>query len=112
MVEKVSDAEYWGIEESKPTLPSYPTAKIGPDLEELILELRGERNLGARQIQSDLKRLYGVPFSIASIHKVLCRHRPEMFETIWNQISPQQAWLTASEWEGRAIAKDRQDRIL
>lgn len=52
-----------------------PTAKIGPNLEKLIMELRGERNLGARRIQSELKRLHGVSLSVASIHKVLCRHQ-------------------------------------
>ncbi len=33
---------------------SSPTAKIGPDLEKLILELRNERNLGARRIQWEI----------------------------------------------------------
>lgn len=51
-----------------------PAAKIGPDHEKLILELRGKRNLGARRIQSELKRLHGISLSVASIHKVLCRH--------------------------------------
>ena len=54
---------------------SSPTAKIGPDLEKLILKLRDERNLGARRMQSELKRLHGVSLSVASIHKVLCRHQ-------------------------------------
>lgn len=54
---------------------SSPSAKIGPDHEKLILELRGERNLGARRIQSELKRLHEISLSIASIHKVLCRHQ-------------------------------------
>lgn len=39
------------------------------------MKLRGERNLGARRIQSELKRLHGVSLSVASIHKVLCRHQ-------------------------------------
>lgn len=54
---------------------SSPAAKIGLDLEKFILELRVERNLGARRIQSELKRLHGVSLSVASIHKVLCRHQ-------------------------------------
>lgn len=54
---------------------SSPFAKIGPDPEKLILELHGERNLGARRIQSELKRFHEISLSIASIHKVLCRHQ-------------------------------------
>ncbi len=54
---------------------SSPSAKIGPDYEKLILEIRGERNLGARRIQSELRRLHEISLSVASIHKVLCRHQ-------------------------------------
>ena len=50
-----------------------PAAKIGPDYEQLILELRENRNLGARRIQSELKRLHETSLSIASIHKILSR---------------------------------------
>ena len=50
-------------------------AKIGPDHEKLILELRGKRNLGARRIQSELKRLHDISLSAASFHKVLSRHQ-------------------------------------
>lgn len=52
-----------------------PAAKIGSEHEELILELRGKRSLGARRIQSELKRLHDISLSVASIHKVLCRHQ-------------------------------------
>lgn len=54
-----------------------PTAKIGPDYEKLILELRRKRSLGARRIQSELRRLHGVSLSVASIHKILCRYQAQ-----------------------------------
>lgn len=52
-----------------------PAAKIGTEHEKLILLLRGARNLGARRIQSELKRLYNISLSVASIHKILCRNQ-------------------------------------
>jgi transposase InsO family protein len=52
---------------------SSPTAKINQEYESLILALRTERNLGARRIQSELKRLHKITLSVASIHKVLSR---------------------------------------
>jgi transposase InsO family protein len=54
---------------------SSPATKIGADHEKLILELRRTRSLGARRIQSELKRLHDISLSVASIHKVLCRHQ-------------------------------------
>ncbi|OEU71317.1 MAG: integrase, partial [Desulfovibrio sp. S3730MH75] len=51
-----------------------PASKISPEHEDLILELRRERNLGARRIQSELKRLHEISLAVASIHKDLCRH--------------------------------------
>lgn len=35
-----------------------PATKVGTTEEELILALRRERNIGARRIQSELKRLH------------------------------------------------------
>ncbi len=52
-----------------------PATKITPEYEELILKLRIKRNLGARRIQSELKRLHEISLAVASIHKVLCRHQ-------------------------------------
>lgn len=75
MVEKVPDTGIEGLKSQSRRPHNSPTAKIGPDLEKLIMKLRGERNLGARRIQSELKRLHGVSLSVASIHKVLCRHQ-------------------------------------
>lgn len=37
----------------------------------MILSLREKRNLGARRIQSELKRLHNISISLATIHKVL-----------------------------------------
>lgn len=42
--------------------------------EQLILQLRKERKLGARRIQSELKRLHNISFSTATIHKVLKKY--------------------------------------
>jgi hypothetical protein len=36
--------------------------------------MRKNRNLGARRIQSELKRLHSISFSTATIHKVLKKH--------------------------------------
>jgi len=48
-----------------------PAAKIGPHEERLILDLRHSRNLGARQIQSELRRQNDLFLGLAKIHKVL-----------------------------------------
>ena len=42
--------------------------------ETLIINLRKERKLGARRIQSELKRLHNISFSTATIHKVLKKY--------------------------------------
>ena len=59
-----------------------PATKISQEDEALILTLRIERNLGARRIQSELKRLHEISLSVASIHKVLCRHRVKPLRTL------------------------------
>ena len=43
--------------------------------EQLILQLRRERKLGARRLQNELKRLYSISFSTATIHKILKKHK-------------------------------------
>lgn len=45
--------------------------KINDELRTAILSFRDERNLGARRIQSELKRLHNISISLATIHKVL-----------------------------------------
>lgn len=52
-----------------------PMAKDLQEHEELILKLRNERSLGARRIQSELKRLHDISLAVASIHKLLCRQQ-------------------------------------
>ena len=52
-----------------------PSTKIGTCEVALILELRSQRNLGARRIQSELKRLHSISLAIATIHKVLCQNQ-------------------------------------
>lgn len=51
-----------------------PAAKIKAENEDLILKLRKERKLGARRIQSELKRLYDLCLSLATIHKIFKRN--------------------------------------
>ena len=51
-----------------------PNTKVGKQEEQLILNLRKTRNLGARRIQSELKRLYEISLSLATVHKVLQKH--------------------------------------
>jgi transposase InsO family protein len=45
--------------------------KVNDELCTLLLSFRNERNLGARRIQSELKRLHHISLSLATIHKVL-----------------------------------------
>ena len=51
-----------------------PGTKVGANEESLILSLRLERNLGARRIQSELKRLHDTSLGIATIHNILKRN--------------------------------------
>lgn len=51
-----------------------PNTKVDKKKEQLILGLRTTRNLGARRIQSELRRLQSISLSLATIHKVLHRH--------------------------------------
>ncbi|OFV20936.1 hypothetical protein HMPREF3127_02310 [Sphingobacterium sp. HMSC13C05] len=47
--------------------------RITKEDEQRILELRTNRNLGHRRIVSEMKRLYGVSISTATVHKILKR---------------------------------------
>ncbi|TNF92529.1 MAG: IS481 family transposase [Gammaproteobacteria bacterium] len=51
-----------------------PNQKVTDSEEQLILAFRKTRNLGARRIQSELKRLHETSLSLATIHKVLTKH--------------------------------------
>lgn len=57
-------------DQSKRPLSS-PHQKINKENTDLILELRKNRNLGARRIQTELVRLHNCSVSLATIHKVL-----------------------------------------
>jgi transposase InsO family protein len=48
-----------------------PGRRVDTGRRALILGLRGERNLGARRIQSELRREHATRLSLATIHKVL-----------------------------------------
>ena len=52
-----------------------PNRKVTDKNEGLILDLRHARNLGARRIQSELRRLHDISLSLATIHKVLSKHK-------------------------------------
>ncbi len=52
-----------------------PSTKTGAGEVALILDLRSLRNLGARRIQSELKRLQAISLAVATIHKVLCQNK-------------------------------------
>lgn len=53
---------------SKPN--NSPRLKRNLASEQLLLELRRERKLGARRLQSELKRLHNISFSLYTIHKI------------------------------------------
>jgi hypothetical protein len=48
-----------------------PNQKINDERIKLILDLREQRNLGARRTQTELIRLHDCSLSLATIHKVL-----------------------------------------
>ncbi len=50
---------------------SSPNKKINYEISNLIKDLRENRNLGARRIQTELLRLNDISLSLATIHKVL-----------------------------------------
>ncbi len=58
-----------------------PCAKVGAAEENLILQIRKARNLGARRMQSKLKRLHGLALSTATIHKVLSQNAVKPLHT-------------------------------
>src|SRR3990167_1475459 len=54
-----------------------PNKKINKQRTKLILDLRKQRNLGARRIQTELIRLHECSLSLATIHKVLTTRQAE-----------------------------------
>ncbi|MGO9138482.1 MAG: IS481 family transposase [Syntrophales bacterium] len=51
-----------------------PRRKVTSEYENWILDLRRNRKLGARRIQTELKRLHELSLSLSTIHKVLTRN--------------------------------------
>ena len=51
--------------------------RITKEDEQRILELRTNRNLGHRSIASEMKRLYGVSISTATVHKILKKNNKQ-----------------------------------
>lgn len=49
-------------------------SKITAQQEKLILSLRNERKLGVRRVQSEIKRLYDISLSLATIHKIFSKN--------------------------------------
>lgn len=49
---------------------TFPTQKINVLSERLILDRRKTRKLGVRRMQTELKRLHNLSFSLKTIHKV------------------------------------------
>jgi transposase InsO family protein len=54
-----------------------PYRKVTPEHEEWMLQLRQERQLGARRIQHELERLHHTHLSTSTIYQVLQRHQVE-----------------------------------
>lgn len=64
-----------GLESHKRRPKHSPSTKTGAGEVALILELRSQRNLGARRIQSELKQLHSISLAMVTIHKVLCKNQ-------------------------------------
>ena len=60
--------------QSKRPLKS-PNTKVNQHIEDLLLQMRSSRNLGARRLQTELMRLHQISLSLATIHKVLTNHQ-------------------------------------
>ena len=52
----------------------YPGQKVFAEQEELILALRRSRQLGIKQLRSELIRQHGLALSLDTLHRVLVRH--------------------------------------
>ncbi len=54
-----------------------PLQKRNASNEQLIIQLRKDRQLGARGVQSEFKRIYAISFSLSTIHKVFKKYKVE-----------------------------------
>jgi transposase InsO family protein len=50
--------------------PHSSPKKVSDQQEKLLLSIRNERKLGVRRVQSEIKRLYDISLSLATIHKI------------------------------------------
>ena len=64
-----------GLEDQSRRPHNSPNKKVTNKEEQIVLLLRVKRNLGARRIQTELKRLHDIELSLATIHKILTRHK-------------------------------------
>lgn len=63
-----------GLQSESRRPKNFPAAKVFDQQTQWILQMRSERKLVARRIQSELARLHNFSISTASIHKVLAEH--------------------------------------
>lgn len=66
-----------GLESQSRRPYNSPATKVHSEVKALILELRRNRNLGARRIQSELFRQNEISLALATVHKVLTRNHVE-----------------------------------
>jgi len=59
-----------------------PNQKVFTEQDNWIIEIRKERRLGARGIQHEMARLHDSHFSLATIHKVLQRHKTPLLHRL------------------------------
>lgn len=67
---------------------SSPNIKAGRHEEQLVLDLRTDRNLGAGRIQSELRRLHAISLSLATIHKILHRNHVRSLKKYCTKFRP------------------------
>jgi len=72
---RYQELEIDGLKDQSKRPDRSPNLKITAEIETLVLDFRKKRKLGARRIQNELKRLYSISLSLATIHKVLCRNK-------------------------------------
>lgn len=63
-----------GLENNSSKPHNSPKLKRNLANEQLLLELREKRKLGARRLQSELNRLHDISFSLSTIHKILKKY--------------------------------------
>lgn len=64
-----------GLKDKSKKPKTFPTAKVTPDIEAMILAMRSQRKLGAKRLSSELLRQHGLYISPPTIQKVLNRNQ-------------------------------------